>query len=310
VINSPNESGSSPQHNTVRTAYQRLRFPDQVGDFDLACPGCGYNLRGLATIGRCPECGNPVWAGFLARKLALFSPDLLAELVKGQMWLRLAGWSAAITSALSLPAYGAIPVSFALGITAIGGTLTLAALCIAMWKFSTPNPGDDAPNRERIAHISRIALLATATGSAAAVAIAAVWGFGPTATAIAILTSPLGVTGGVFLILQARVIERLATLAEDSFGAQRALVYRRAFSVSWSLFLLSMVFTIWFPNGGACPGLLSGVAALGFAILIVASPVYFVAHLEAARKLADLLRTHPDAVLAATLSETDGERRA
>jgi hypothetical protein len=110
--------------------------------------------------------------------------------------------------------------------------------------------------------------------------------------------------------LQARVIERLATPAEDSFGAQRALVYRRAFSVSWSLFLLSMVFTIWFPNGGACPGLLSGVAALGFAILIVASPVYFVAHLEAARKLADLLRTHPDAVLAATLSETDGERRA
>jgi uncharacterized repeat protein (TIGR04138 family) len=27
---------------------------------DLACIGCEYNLRGLATDGKCPECGRPI----------------------------------------------------------------------------------------------------------------------------------------------------------------------------------------------------------------------------------------------------------
>jgi uncharacterized repeat protein (TIGR04138 family) len=31
-------------------------------DVDLPCAACGYNLRGLAVAGRCPECGAPVIA--------------------------------------------------------------------------------------------------------------------------------------------------------------------------------------------------------------------------------------------------------
>src|SRR4051794_5052527 len=26
----------------------------------ISCAGCGYNLRGLATEGRCPECGHDI----------------------------------------------------------------------------------------------------------------------------------------------------------------------------------------------------------------------------------------------------------
>ena len=39
-------------------------------DRDLTCEGCGYNLRGLALNGTCPECGSSVaaaWSGSLAQ---------------------------------------------------------------------------------------------------------------------------------------------------------------------------------------------------------------------------------------------------
>jgi hypothetical protein len=36
------------------------RRPDFRIDKDLACVGCQYNLRGLESGGRCPECGVPI----------------------------------------------------------------------------------------------------------------------------------------------------------------------------------------------------------------------------------------------------------
>src|SRR5262245_22475491 len=39
---------------------QRIRSgPREVLQVDRACAHCGYNLRGLTTSGRCPECGHP-----------------------------------------------------------------------------------------------------------------------------------------------------------------------------------------------------------------------------------------------------------
>jgi hypothetical protein len=36
-------------------------------DVDLACRSCGYDLRGVAVDGRCPECGTPALASVLDR---------------------------------------------------------------------------------------------------------------------------------------------------------------------------------------------------------------------------------------------------
>ena len=37
------------------------RFADAVIALPIHCRRCGYNLRGLPAVGRCPECGTDVW---------------------------------------------------------------------------------------------------------------------------------------------------------------------------------------------------------------------------------------------------------
>ena len=46
-------------HWTAFLAYRRFPANARVAD-DMACIGCGYNLRGLNVWMRCPECGSEV----------------------------------------------------------------------------------------------------------------------------------------------------------------------------------------------------------------------------------------------------------
>jgi predicted amidophosphoribosyltransferase len=41
-------------------AGERADAAERVVAVDLACTGCGYNLRTLKLSGTCPECGRPV----------------------------------------------------------------------------------------------------------------------------------------------------------------------------------------------------------------------------------------------------------
>lgn len=61
---------------------------------DVACPACGYNLRGLRMDGRCPECGRPTIDTF-ARPLRAFTGALAEEMVRrpgGLLVILLAWW--------------------------------------------------------------------------------------------------------------------------------------------------------------------------------------------------------------------------
>src|ERR1041385_4800198 len=50
---------------------------------DLACRKCGYNLRGLMTDGRCPECGTAVGLSVMGDLLRFSDPNWVDTLGRG-----------------------------------------------------------------------------------------------------------------------------------------------------------------------------------------------------------------------------------
>lgn len=90
---------------------------------DVACPGCGYNLRGLKA-GRCPECDEGLelelrrpelrWGPFIAGLIGLggtfglFVMSLAARIVYGILWGQWFDWVGLGIVLVSIPALGAI----------------------------------------------------------------------------------------------------------------------------------------------------------------------------------------------------------
>ncbi|MEK6674215.1 MAG: hypothetical protein AABZ47_01010 [Planctomycetota bacterium] len=56
-------------------------------DVDISCRRCSYNLRGLTTLGRCPECGTPVGLSTQGDLLRFADPDWVKTLAKGATWI-------------------------------------------------------------------------------------------------------------------------------------------------------------------------------------------------------------------------------
>lgn len=114
-----------------------MRLSRRTIDVDLRCPGCGYNLRGLAHGAKCPECRTPAWAALKKHLFLTASPEYLARLTRGTRALLrsliffylgfAAGFILAISSGQErLAWFGAIP----------------AALSIlwGFWLVMSPNP--------------------------------------------------------------------------------------------------------------------------------------------------------------------------
>ncbi len=60
----------------------------RVIDRDVACASCGYNLRGLAPDGRCPECGAPIANSLRGNTLSSCDPRWLGRLRLGADLIR------------------------------------------------------------------------------------------------------------------------------------------------------------------------------------------------------------------------------
>lgn len=102
--------------------------PQPVSD-PPQCPGCGYDLTGLARQGQCPECGRrydvDIWAKFEKRPLFGLGYAFLPPLVVTMIWPMLA-------VVLFLGVCGALPFVFV-------GSLSwswLAADRVAWWQYA------------------------------------------------------------------------------------------------------------------------------------------------------------------------------
>lgn len=57
--------------------------PEVRVEYDQACIGCGYALRGLPVAGVCPECGMAIARSFRGDRLSAADPDYVRQLFRG-----------------------------------------------------------------------------------------------------------------------------------------------------------------------------------------------------------------------------------
>ncbi len=105
---------------------------------DLSCAKCQYNLRGLTTDARCPECGAPVERSLHGNLLRFADLDWVKRLHLG---VRLKLWNVLFSTVLlgggaaAAIALGA-PLSVAVFLGMVAGLLGLSAV----WLITSPEP--------------------------------------------------------------------------------------------------------------------------------------------------------------------------
>ena len=207
-----------------RNPWQRRTIPVQE---DLPCVYCGYNLRGLALSGRCPECGGSNWDALLRRDI----PTLRSALSRTSIsCLMLAGWPLVLAALIALS-----PTSKATPLACI--VLLLAnALCIAVggcfWVWmpiAQFSPGNK--EQERILVLSALAFIGTtvagiytimlgiAAPAGASTSTAASQGLGIACDAVILLASGqlmvvLAVPARILLALHEYAISRFVQLIQ------------------------------------------------------------------------------------------------
>ena len=103
---------------------------------DTACRRCGYNLRGLAVAGLCPECGTPVGLSAQGDFLRYSDPRWTGKLVLG-LWLMAFGAGVSIASRFAM-----YIVMTHFEIMAVQGMFWAARLLsiVGAWLVTSPDP--------------------------------------------------------------------------------------------------------------------------------------------------------------------------
>ena len=75
---------------------------------EVDCRGCGYNLRGVAVEGACPECGAAVLDSLRTHALEASDPRWLNRLAIGSRLLAIAAgaWLAVLLALLAVSGHG------------------------------------------------------------------------------------------------------------------------------------------------------------------------------------------------------------
>jgi predicted RNA-binding Zn-ribbon protein involved in translation (DUF1610 family) len=147
-------------------------------EYDQACIGCGYALRGLPVTGVCPECGTPVARSFRGDRLSAADPEYVRTLLQGATLLLGAAVVALLvliggTGAAVLIDTGRNVSSVAWKLPLFAGLATMAATCVAgAFKISAHDPeGLDRPAQHVGRAMVRPGAAVAAAGGLTAVAL-------------------------------------------------------------------------------------------------------------------------------------------
>jgi hypothetical protein len=103
--------------------------PGDTLDRDIACLSCGYNLRGLAPNGSCPECGRAIADSLRGGRLPFADPLWIDRVANGAGWLAVGQ----LVSVFSCDVSGAEPVTIFLF-----EAVPVGILLLGVWRFTTP----------------------------------------------------------------------------------------------------------------------------------------------------------------------------
>jgi len=257
---------------------------------DVACRRCGYNLRTLPSVGKCPECGTAVGRSLHGDLLQYSDPEWVEKLASGMNWI-IASVAIGIFTGMLIEA-----VSMMVGGT--GGAkfstiavplmqLSLGAVgLVGYWMFTTPDPGNVEP--EKPTSVRRVVRGTTVFGYLASPIAQALVVTAPLfAAGISVFCALVGIVG-IFAIFMYAIA--LADRIPD------VLLARTCRTVMWGIAavmvggIVTVVLTSISPGGPAPTGLIMftgcfvGLGSLVFGIWAVILVIRFrKAMIEAAR---------------------------
>lgn len=192
---------------------------------DLHCRLCGYNLRGLQSDGRCPECGTPVGRSTYGDLLRYSDPNWLAKLGRGAnlvLWGILIAILSGIGGGIIGAASGAHPIGSLIGFA--GGIITW----IGTWLLTEPDPstiGEDVYGLAR--RIVRITLFVAVASQMLAVLLEVAVLPPPVVLLLTLAIMAAQLVGVVGMFYQLVYLEKLADRVPDESLARRSRGLRR-----------------------------------------------------------------------------------
>jgi hypothetical protein len=233
---------------------------------DIPCRKCGYNLRGLNSLGRCPECGTPVGLSVQGDLLRFADPNWLMTLRKGVNFILIGLLVTVIVVFVAGLLQRVLP-------PVVVQTLALGAsvlMIIGGWLLTEPDPSGLGEEQYGTARkLIRIALIVGAANSLLSV-ISSLATFDPAVfIAVAVVSGLAGLVGVAGQVAQLNYLGKLAMRIPDLALAARARFLMWAIGVSYgALLALGLIIAVLVGSGGLRGGSFGAVGTLGCAAVI------------------------------------------
>lgn len=277
--------------------------PSSVVATDTPCRKCGYNLRGLSTDGRCPECGTPVGYSFHGDLLRFCDPGWVTTLHKGAQAFVI-GVVVIVLGSIVVGVMGAATGSAAAAALLVGLVVLVGwgLTVLGWWRMTEPDPsglGEDQYGTSR--KIIRFALIVGIVQQLLNLLVKMLGPESSVTIGIQVLALVAGLIGVVGFFAQLTYLKKLALRIPDQALSNRASFLTYALPISYGLIIVAGGFLA-LTVRNAQPGSGAGGALAGFgcfmAIVGIAVIVFAIMYLFLVEKMGKRFKQEADAAQA------------